>query len=111
MRIILIIGRNGLSEIIAETLLQAVKAVELSTSMKLDVEIMQDEEVVYPVIKINDLSPIVVKSPPDIRDLVRIIRANVEIRELVQDAEIPSTPRGQAISKAVPDSMNAFEYF
>ncbi|MEL9909181.1 MAG: hypothetical protein QXP97_05935 [Desulfurococcus sp.] len=100
MRIILIIGGNGLSEITAETLLQAIKAVELSTGVKLDVEIIQDEEVVYPVIKINDLSPIVVKSPPDIRDLVRIIRANVEIRELVQDTEIPTTSRSQAISKA-----------
>ncbi|ADV64561.1 hypothetical protein [Desulfurococcus mucosus] len=102
MRLLLIVGDNELSEIVVESVSHAVKTIELSSGAKIRLEIMRDNEVVYPTIKINGLSPIVITKPPNIVEIVKILRAHVEISELLR-GKGPGGVRSHGVSGSLAE--------
>jgi len=83
LRIVLVTGNNSISELALEVITQAVKAVELATGEKIHLHVVRDEDVFYPILKVNGLSPIVMRDVPKISVLVKTLMAHIEISKLM----------------------------
>ncbi|MEM4624132.1 MAG: hypothetical protein QXR24_01855 [Thermosphaera sp.] len=96
MKVELIISENFLSYFTAEIAEQAVKIVERKYNTKIDLSILRDEDVKYPVIKVPEFPPIVVKALPSVSELVNMISLALDISRLLPPASLGVNDIGRA---------------
>jgi hypothetical protein len=82
MEVELIVSKNFLSMFTVEILSQAVKTFSRANSVELDLKIIWDDEVEFPVLKIGGFQPIVVKTPPSLSEVINVLTLALDLSEL-----------------------------
>ena len=83
MEVELIVSRNFLSLFTVEIVTQAVKAFSKANSADLDLKIVWDDEVEFPVLRIGGFQPIVVKIPPSLSEVLNMLTLAQDLSELM----------------------------
>ncbi|QOR94955.1 hypothetical protein IMZ38_03355 [Thermosphaera chiliense] len=84
MKVELIVSKNFLSLFTVEIVSQAVKAFSKANSAKLELKIVWEDEVEFPVLKIAGFPPIVVKTPPSLSEVLNMLTLALDLSELSQ---------------------------
>jgi len=82
LKIELLVSKNFLSLFTLEIVSQAIKVFSKANSADLELKIVWEEQVEYPVLKIGGFPPVVVKTPPSLSEVLNMLTLALDLSEL-----------------------------